>query len=461
MRREAAARAEAERQSAQTSATFDEQMTQQGAAKVDEAAKLGEPADTARALAFYDEAVTLFRQAPVAGWSADRLVTEAQTQVAARKRDAAIDFALQALKLAPEHAGATQLLDSLKSAAAATAGAAGRRARTAGLTDANSAGFRDALAKEAAARALRSPAETKSALKLYAAAAAAYSSGSIDVVAAPIPTAPVAPSPAEIVQGHLQHAEERLTAGDLAAANAALREAEALDPANAQLAELKKIAEARRPPPPVITPKPGEVEKVVADAARTRNDVDAIRLLNEQLARFPGNPAITTALTGRQRARDGRITELMRRARGANDEKAVEFLDSALALNPERADVRTERERRALAVRRVQIEKGAREVLDKLESAFEARSVAQFVNVASYRTAGDIGQEFQAYRSIRVDINGVTIVVQPDGTATVQCTIRMVRQPAGGGNSITDSGPWQLRISSVGGAWRVTEAGPR
>ncbi len=459
IRRDAAARAEAERQSAQASAAFDAQLTEQGAAKVDEAAKLGEPADTARAVALYEEAVTLFRQAPVAGWSADRLVTEAQAQVAARKRDAAIDFALQALKLAPDHAGALQLLDSIKSAAAATAGGAGRRARTAGLTDANSAGFRDALAKEAAARALRSPADTKSALKLYAAAVAAYSSGSIDVVAAPIPTPPE-PSPASIVEGHLQHAEERLAAGDLPAANAALDEAEALDPANSRLAELRKIVEARRAPP-VIAPKPGEIEKVLADAARTKNDVEAIRLLNEQLVRFPGNAAITSALTGRQRARDVRINELVQRARGANDQKAVEFLDSALALDPARADVRTERERRAFAIRRVQVEKGAREVLDKLESAFEARSVAQFVNVASYRTAGDIAQEFQAYRSIRVDINGVTIAVQPDGTATVQCTIRMVRQPAGGGNSITDSGPWQLKISSVGGAWRVTEAGPR
>ena len=249
MRREAAARADAERQSAQASAAFDEQLTQQGAAKVDEAAKLREPADTARAVALYDEAVTLFSQAPAAGWSADRLAAEAQTQFAARKPDAAIEFALQALKLTPDHAGALQVLDAMKSAAAATTVGAGRRARTAGLTDANSAGFRDARVKEAAARALRSPAETRSALRLYAAAAAAYGSGSIDVAAPPTPAAPVVPSPASIVQGHLQHAEERLAAGDLPAANAALREAETLDPTNPRLAELKKLAEARRPAP--------------------------------------------------------------------------------------------------------------------------------------------------------------------------------------------------------------------
>jgi len=192
-----------------------------------------------------------------------------------------------------------------------------------------------------------------------------------------------------------------------------------------------------------------------------RNDADAIRLLNEQLARFPGNAAITTALTGRQRVRDGRITELVQRARGANDERAVEFLDSALALNPARADVRTERERRAFNIRRVQVEKDAREVLDKFESAYESRNVAQFANIATYRTAADVGQEFKTYRSIRMDINGVAIAVQPDGTATVLCTIRLVRQPAGGGDSITDTRPWQLKISSVSGAWRVIEAGPR
>ena len=171
-----------------------------------------------------------------------------------------------------------------------------------------------------------------------------------------------------------------------------------------------------------------------------RNDADAIRLLTEQLARFPGNAAITTALTGRQRARDGRITELIQRARGANDEKAVEFLDSALALNPARADVRAERERRAFAIRRVQIEKAAREMLDKFESAFEARNVAQFVNIATYRTAADIGQEFQAYRSIRVDIDDVTITVQPDGTATVSVH-HPDGAPAGGRRQFDDRQP--------------------
>ncbi len=460
MRKEAATRAEAERQTAQTSPAFDEQLTQQGAAKMDEAAKLIAAADTARALALYEEAVTLFRQAPAAGWSAERLVREAQAQSAAKKPDAAIDFALQALKLTPDHAEAMQVLQSIKSAAAATVAGASRRARAAGLTDTNSTGFREARARENAARALRSPAETKAALKLYAAAAAAYGSGSIDVATAPVTTAPVTPSLTSIVQGHVQHAEERLAAGDLPAANAAIREIETLDPANARLGELKKLAEARRPAP-VTQPKPGEIEKVVADSARIRDDGDAIRFLTGYQATFPGNAAIAAALSSRQQMRDNRISELLQRARGANDEKAVELLNSALVLNPARADVRAERDRRFFPIKRVQIERTARDLLDKFESALEARSVAQFVNIATYRTATDIGQEFQSYRNIRVDIDDVKITVQQDGTATVLSTIRLVRQPASGGNSVTDRRPWQLRIASVAGAWRITEAGPR
>ena len=223
----------------------------------------------------------MFRQAPVAGWSADRLVSEAQKQYAAKKRGPAIDFALQALKLAPDHAGAIELLQSITNAAAAAAVNASRRARTAGVTDTNSAAFREGRAEEAAARALRAPEATKEALSLYDAAAAAYGSASIE--APPPPTEAVsnpgaASTSAVLAQRHLQRAEERLAAGDLASADNAIREAEKLDPNNPRLAELKKVADARRaaavkPPSP---PKPGEIEKIVSDATRIRSDADAI-----------------------------------------------------------------------------------------------------------------------------------------------------------------------------------------
>ncbi|MEO7155934.1 MAG: hypothetical protein ABI039_00145, partial [Vicinamibacterales bacterium] len=470
MRADAAARAVSERQTAQASATFDDELIQQGAVKVDEAAKLSAPADTAHAVAVYEEAITLFRQAPVAEWSADRLVNEAGKQYAAKKRGPAIDYALQALTRTPDHAGAVEFLQTMKDAAAATAVNASRRATTAGVSEANSAGFREGRAKEAAARALRTPAATKDALSLYDAAASAFGSASIDVKPptpapppAPTPGPPPtpAPTPASLAQGHLRRAEERLAAGDLTAANNAIREAEKLDPTSPRLAELKKLADARRPAPVAPPPKPGEIEKVIADASRMRNDVDAIKFLTEQQSRYPGNGEINSALGSRTQARDNRINDLVQRSRGANDDKAVEFLGTALALNPARTDVRDERERRSRAITRVRTEKSVREVLDKFESAFESRSVAQFLNIASYRTAMDIEQEFQSYRSIRMDIEGVAITVPPEGGATVRCTIRTVREPAGTrGKPVTDTRQWQLKLADTGGGWRITEAAP-
>jgi hypothetical protein len=60
-----------------------------------------------------------------------------------------------------------------------------------------------------------------------------------------------------------------------------------------------------------------------------------------------------------------------------------------------------------------------------------------------------------------MDIDDVRITVHPDSSATVLCTIRTVRQPARGGNSLTDNRPWQLKLATVAGAWRIIEAAPR
>ena len=401
----------------------------------------------------------------MAGWSADQLVSQAQKQYAAKNRAPAVDFALQALKLTPDHAGAIDLLQSMRNAAAATAADASRRAGSAGITNANSSRFREGRAKEASARALKAPGDIKAALGLYDAAAAAYGSASIDAIPGststpPPPPAGDAPTPAVIVQGHLQRAEERLAAGDTTGATNAIREAEKIDPANVRVAELKKLVEARRTPA-VIAPRPGEIEKVISDAERMKNDVDAIKFLAEQQGKYPGNADLAAALGNRQQARDNRINDLVQRARGANDEKAVEYLDAALTYNPARTDLRDERERRYRGATRVQTEKSVKDTLGKFEAAFEARSVAQFINIATYRTAMDIEHEFQAYRSIRMDIEGVTIAVQPDGVAAVTCTIRTVREPAGiKGKAITDSRPWRLKLANTGGAWRIVEAAP-
>ncbi len=460
MRREAADRAAAERLTAQSTPPLDEDLMQQGARKLEEAAKLDHPADTARVVALHEEAIAFFRKAPTTQWSAERLVREGQRAQASQNRGAAIQLALQALERTPNYPGAVELLRSMRAAAATETANASQRARTAGMTETNSPGFRDARAKEAAARKILSPTDTQKALSLFADATAAYASASIEK---PPPTPdpdppPPPPNIATLVQGHLRRAEERLKAGDLAGANAALREAEKLDPNDSRLAELKKLAEVRPPTPNVNR---ADIEKVLADAAQLSNDADAIRLLTEQQGKYPGNAEIAGALAGRTRARDVRIIELLSRARVATDERAVELLDAALAYNPARTDVREERERRSRAVTRVQAEKNVRDVLGKYKAAFEARSVAQFLNIASYRTPTEIEDEFKSYRSIRMDINGVAIAVQPDGSASVTCTIRTVREPAGiRVKPITDERTWQLKLAAAGGAWRITEATP-
>jgi hypothetical protein len=295
-------------------------------------------------------------------------------------------------------------------------------------------------------------------LSQFEAATAAYASASI---ATPPPPAdpPPPPSTASLVQGHLQRAEERLKAGDLAGANAALREAEKLDPSDPRLGELKKLADARSTPPPNVNR--ADIEKVLADAEKLPNDADAIKFLTEQQGRYPGNAEIAGALAGRTRARDLRISDLVSRSRTATDERAVELLDTALAYNPARTDVREERERRFRAVAKVQAERGVRDVLGKYEAAFEARSVAQFLNVATYRTATEIEDEFKSYRSIRMEITAVSIAVQPDGSASVTCTIRTVREPAGiRVKPITDERTWQLKMATTSGGWRITDATP-
>jgi hypothetical protein len=209
-------------------------------------------------------------------------------------------------------------------------------------------------------------------------------------------------------------------------------------------------------------PKPADIQKVISDAARIGGDAEAVKFLTEQQAEYPGNPEIAAALKRRQVARDSRIAELVQRAHGANDEKAIEFLDAALIMDPARSDVRAERERRARAVARPVTEKAVREGLKKYESAMESRSVTQFINIATYRTPVDIAREFAAYRSIRLDIEGVSIEVLPDGSAIVRCKIRTMREPADGrGKPVTESGPWQLKFSKVDREWRITEAAPR
>ena len=190
---------------------------------------------------------------------------------------------------------------------------------------------------------------------------------------------------------------------------------------------------------------------MLADAARTRNDVDAIRLLNEQLVRFPGNAAITSALTGRQRARDVRISELVQRARGANDAKAVEFLDSALALDSARADVRTERNG-APSPSGACRSKAAREVLNRLESRSK-RAVwrSSSTSPAIARRATSAGVSGLSQYPGRYS-TAWPLVVQPD--APRPCSARSGWCANRGGGTRLLQRPMAVEDSSVAGVAR-------
>ena len=53
------------------------------------------------------------------------------------------------------------------------------------------------------------------------------------------------------------------------------------------------------------------------------------------------------------------------------------------------------------------------------------------------------------------------ITVQPDGTASITCLVRTVREPAGiRVKPIADARPWQMKAANTGNGWRITEAAP-
>ena len=214
----------------------------------------------------------------------------------------------------------------------------------------------------------------------------------------------------------------------------------------------------------------------MGQAAKLTSDTEAIARLQRELARYPGTDAITEAIAARTQARDGKIADRLRRAQSAPDEQAVTLLQEALAFNPARLDVRRELDRRRVSMTaaakarnprapgsREDVEDEVRRTLYAYQSAYASRSVEDFLKVAPFRTRAQIEAEFSRFRSIQLNIEGVTIDLDESGTrASIKCTISTVFVPFGpNAKPMMDKRAWQFQLTYAGGAWQITRARSR
>jgi tetratricopeptide (TPR) repeat protein len=458
IRTEAATLAAADRRGAETAGKTAELPYKQGVAAEGAAAQLTSASDTARAVEQYQNASELFRQAASAGWSVDQFVREANVELKARRIPRAIELAVQALDREPQNRSALTVLQSIRTSAAAETDAAARRAREAGATDANPA-FKTARAADEAARRLTNPRDTTAAVDGLANARSQYDAAADEARRSNV----AAQRNRDRAQQLLQLATERLKAGDVTAADAAIQQAEQLDPQTPRLLDARKALESVRGGQTAELQRRQDINRVLGDAARNTSDNDAIQALRAALTKYPGNTELTEAVQQRLKVRDARIADLFKRSQGLPDAAAIALLDEALSYDPSRADVKAERERRSsttTTTSRERVETDVRNALAAYESAYEARNVDAFLRVASYWTRQQIENEFKTFGTIRVDFRDISIAVNDNGTAAeVTCAITFVREPAGvRARPITDTRNWRLRLTNDGGTWRITTA---
>ncbi len=459
IRADADARAVADQRDAETAGKRSEIVFQQGVKKQSDAQQRVQPADTWLAVTLFGEASALFRQATSSGWSSARLLQQARNEYAASRLPQAIDFALQALARG-DGSDAAAFLRSIRTTAATDAATAAREARNAGATEANSLSFKDAVSKQDVAERLTSPTDTRAAVDAFGAATVAYANAIAEAQAF------VARRNAELLDGHLRRANERLKAQDLAGATAAIQEAARLNAADPRLADLKGRAESLRAAL-ALSPVRADIDRALSEAAKMTSDNDAIARLERELTKYSGNAEISDAIARRLKARDDKIADLARRAQGASDAQAVAMLSEALGYNPGRTDIRDELERRRASVSRVnpppprtRWESEIGRALEGYQAAYANRNAEELLRIAPFKTREQIDNEFKNFRSIQLSFEGVNIAVDDTGArASVSCTISAVRVPAGvSARSINDKRAWQFQLTNAGGVWRITSA---
>ena len=151
---------------------------------------------------------------------------------------------------------------------------------------------------------------------------------------------------------------------------------------------------------------------------------------------------------------------MLRRARGASGPEAVQLLEQALALDPSRSDIRTERDNRRRGPNTAQIERDVRNTIEKFKDAYESRDVGDVLRVAPNMSRSFLENEFKSFSRIRLDIEPYTVVLAPDGTsASVTCVIRATRTLQASAHA-----PWMTavrgssKLRNVDGTWLITGA---
>jgi predicted Ser/Thr protein kinase len=270
----------------------------------------------------------------------------------------------------------------------------------------------------------------------------------------------------------LATANERLAAQDPEGATAAIQEVERLLPLAGRAEATTKQIDGIRAAARQLELQRDDVRRALDQAAAISSDNDAIARLQREIAKYPGNVALTNAVGERTKARDTKIADLVRFAQRAPDAQAVTLLAQAMDLDKGRLDVRRELDRRRASLlaagkapgTRETIEKDVRETLFAYQSAYASRSVDAFLKVAPFRTRAQIESEFRRFRSIQLNIEGIDISLDERGTrAVVKCIITSVSVPADPNNSrpVSEKRAWEFQLAKAGSVWQITSASAR
>jgi serine/threonine protein kinase len=308
------------------------------------------------------------------------------------------------------------------------------------------------------------------------------SAGTPRPVVSEVPVAPTAPAESLAEQNAaryrdlLRQAEDHVAGQDADGAATLIQEAEQILAGDPRLDELKKQVDAMRAAALKAEQQRDDIEQALAQAAKMSSDTDALARLQRELAKYPGAPELSAAVAVRTKARDDKIADLLRRAESASDEQAVALLKEALRYNAARVDVRRELDRRSALLSaantarparppasREEVEDDVRQALYDYQAAYASRSVEDFLKLAPFRTRAQVEAEFSRFRTIQLNIEGITIDLDPSSThASVKCTISRVSIPnAPNAKPMMDKRAWQFQLTYTGGVWQITRADPR
>jgi hypothetical protein len=374
------------------------------------------------------------------------------------------------LTVAPSDAESLAFLRSIRAQAERQAQASAEAAKRAGASADKSPAYKEAVAYENTGRAATDVKETQRAYDAFAKARAQYALAVAQVNDAAQREAAELKQreAAELKQrdamqrgrAAIERVEQRLKANDVAGAAAALQDAERLNPSDPAVESLRKQLTDLRAAADANNRRETQIRQILDAAERETNDNGALKALQSALTQFPGESRIEGAISARRKARDDKISDLIRRARGASNAEAVPLLEQALALDPSRTDVRADRDGRRAAPNAAQLERDVRDMIEKVKTAYESRDANEVLRVAPTASRSALEAQFKPFSRIRVSIEPYTVTLSPDGTgASVTCVARATKQPAGiSARPLVDGRTWQFQLTHADGTWRITAA---